>query len=128
MDEAVSIHEHIGKLSDSLLPDGDRRETVFRYTGIWMIVVGVPFIVVFSILACSIAKCFESRPGSFGKFVGGMIVFLIGALGFEFLSNLFAYHSNSRILVTNVEEVWEMIGATTILWSLYDLAEIDKVD
>ena len=64
IDESVEIHEWLGARTDMLLPSGDRAETFFRYTGIWMFVIGVPFLMLFFSWAYFIRRHSASAFGS----------------------------------------------------------------
>jgi uncharacterized membrane protein len=44
LDEAAKIHEWLGGKLDVLLPGGTRENTLFWYTGIWMFLLGAPFL------------------------------------------------------------------------------------
>jgi len=123
MDESVQIHEWLGKKSDALMPGGTRAGTVFRHTGIWMFVIGLPFFACFIVFALSIRKYFAFVPGAFTKLLVGMTVLLLGALGFEGLSSVFSDDLNSVMyrLIVICEETFEMVGATIMLWGVYDL-------
>ena len=116
IDESVQIHEWLGVRSDILLPDGSRHETPFQTTGIWMFLFGLPFLALFLLWAYSIKYYFD-KPSSFKRLIVGMITMLSGALGFELLSNFV----ENTLYITMFEEGLEMIGATIILWSVYDM-------
>jgi len=123
MDEIVQIHEWLGFKSDALLPRGARRATFFRYTGIWMFVVGIPFLACFFLWAFSIRKYLANTPGSFRKITVGMMILLLGALGIEALSNFIPdLDSFGYVLTVLGEEIFEMVGGTVIFWGVYDLA------
>jgi hypothetical protein len=121
IDEIAQIHEKLGKLSDYLLAGGTRENSIFHQTGIWMLVLGVPFIIFFLVWTSSLSlkKVFASSE-IFWRFVIGMGVFLFGALGFETLSN-FANPGNALVMVIVFEEGLEMFGATLMLWAVYSL-------
>ena len=123
IDEAVQFHEWLGLKSDALLPHGDRTETFFQTTGIWVFLIGVPFLVGFLLWAYSIRKFFAISPGSFRKLVVGMLILLLGALGVELLTNYWrGGYSIGYVSVVLCEETLEMLGMTVILWGVYDLA------
>lgn len=123
IDETMRFHEELGVESDRLLPDGDRSSTFFQRTGIWMFVLGLPFLATFLLLAESVKGFFTVSPGSYKKVIFGMFILLCGALGFELLSNL-STDSKSAGYVIEVffEESTELVGATIILWGMHDLA------
>jgi hypothetical protein len=121
MDEIVQVHEWIGRKSDNLfLGGGSRFGTNFHETGYWIFVVGIPFIVLFFLFANSLKRHFIKNPSGFTKLIAGMIVFLIGALGFEYISNL--VENNLWFVEVLFEEGFEMIGATVMFWAMHDMA------
>lgn len=120
IDESVQIHEWLGLKSDVLLPEGSRRATLFKRTGVWMYLFGLSFLAGFLLLACSLKTHFSENPSRFRKLVIGMLIMLTGALGVETLSNFV----ERGLLIAEVvlEEGLEMIGATVMLWAAYDMA------
>lgn len=125
LDEAVMIHEWLGDRTDWLLPSGDRKATPFRYTGIWMFVIGIPFLMLFFSWTYFIARCLAVPRSFIRKLVAGMMVLAFGAFGVEALGNLFEYGSSGYTLSAFFEETLEMMGATVILWAVYDLVADD---
>ena len=121
IDESIQIHEWIGYKSDIFLPGGSREGTFFHKTGIWMFVVGLPFIVLFLLLAYSLKNHFSENTSRLKKLVIGMVVMLTGALGIEIISNFAEF--GPLVIVVAFEEGLEMIGATTMLWALYDVTK-----
>lgn len=119
IDEAVQIHEWLGRRSDVLLSGGSRDGTVFQQTGIWMLVLGVPFLMLF-LLWVRTVKQYVSDKIALRKLVAGILIMMSGALGCEFISNFIG----ESYLITELvmEEGLEMIGATVMLWSVHDMA------
>lgn len=120
IDEAVQLHEWLGNKTDRLLRGGTREGTIFERTGIWMFVIGLPFLAGFLGWAYSIRKHTADKPHCLRRMVIGMIVLLAGALGFEFASNWTT--GSMYVLGVVAEEFLEMAGATIVLWAVYDLA------
>jgi len=120
IDEATSIHEWLGDQSDVLFSSGTRYGTAFESTGLWMFIVGIPFLVLFLWFIYMLRQHIADNVSSLKKLVLGMIIMLTGALGFEFLSN-FAEHT-LLILFIILEEGLEMVGVTVMLWAAYDMA------
>ena len=120
-DEIVQMHEWFGLKSDYWFSMGNRRATPFPMTGIWMFVLGLPFLIFFLFYTYTLKKYFSVNQSSINKLIIGMIVMLTGALGFELLSNFI----DVRYLFIEVlfEEGLEMIGATIMLWAVYELVE-----
>jgi hypothetical protein len=121
VDEVARIHEWVGGKTEILLPGGDRANTVFPVTGIWMFVIGIPFLAAFVWLIFSIRIFFQHNRAAFIKLFVGMLITLGGALGFETLTNFVAPGSMYEILTVFSEEVCEIIGGTVVLWGSYEL-------
>lgn len=120
IDEIVQFHEYLGYMSDILLQGGSRIGTSFSKTGIWMFVIGFPFLALFLLWAYLIKQIIFDNLANLRKIVIGMCILLSGALGVEALSN---FVENSLYVAAVVfEEGLEMIGATFILWAVYDMA------
>jgi hypothetical protein len=123
LDEVAGIHEWVGHESDILLPGSSRKYTLFDRTGIWMFVLGGPFLIFFAGLILSLETYFRRAPGAFVKVLLGMAVMLAGAIGIEALDN---YHFIGasylyRAAQGSAEELCEMLGSTTILWGSHEL-------
>ena len=121
-DEAIEFHEWVGYESDILLPHDDRNLTVFHTTGVWMFVVGIPFLVVAGVLLRQAHAAFRRVPGVMTRLVVGGAIWLSGALGLESLSN-FIGPDDVWLNITEVffEETLEMFGVTVMVWSMYQL-------
>jgi hypothetical protein len=120
IDETVQIHEWLGLKSDMLLAHGSRIGTLFHKSGIWMFLFGLPFAALFFVWLYSVKKQIFENPSAIKKLVIGMVLFLLGALGFETISNFI----RKDLLVYEVvlEEGLEMIGATVMFWSVYEMS------
>ncbi len=116
MDEIVQIHEVLGAKTDALLPAASRESSPFPRTGIWMFVIGGPFLVVFGVMMLCLRQYFRASPGAFGKIVSGMAIMLAGALGIEVLANFVGADPIYDLLQTTAEEMMEILGATVVLW------------
>ena len=85
-----------------------------------MFVFGLPFLILFLMCIYLLKQYFSDKPSSLKKLVIGMILMLIGALGFETISN---FVTGSFWYIEAVfEEGFEMIGVTVMLWATYDMA------
>lgn len=122
MDETVQLHEFVGVQSDVLLPGGTREATTLSETGLFFVVVGLPASIVIGAILAMTRRSLEGTPGAFGKLVAGMVAFLIGAIGFDFLSNFVHEKSTTSYLLIYAEETLEMVGATAVVWAALDLA------
>ena len=120
IDESVEIHEMLGRGSDIFLPGGDRDDSFFPETGIWMFLIGLPFLALFLLWAYSIKQVFSEKLFTLKKLVIGMCILLFGALVIESLSNF--VDNGLLVAEITIEEGLEMIGATVILWAVYDMA------
>ena len=116
IDEGARLHERISKYSDMFLPGGDRANTPFHETGIWMFVVGIPFVIFFLFWVYRLRKELISYRADIRTLTVGMFILLTGAVGFEILSN-FLYGSAWLIEVA-LEEGFEMLGVTVMCLSL----------
>jgi hypothetical protein len=121
LDETAQIHEWLGRESDTLLPGGSRTHTLFSRTGIWMFVIGVPFLFFFVVLISSMRSYFQRAPSALVKVLLGMAIALAGAIGVETLSNFVGRNSVYNVLQILLEESCEMLGATIVLWGSYEL-------
>jgi hypothetical protein len=121
LDEVARLHEWLGRLSDALLPGGERANTTFAATGIWIFVIGLPVIVVLGALLWSVRSLFKRAPGALTKVVLGMFIMLSGALVIETFDNFVAAGSSLRLLQVFVEEMLELLGSTVVLWGGLEL-------
>jgi hypothetical protein len=80
----------------------------------------VPFLALFLGWAWSIKNWTSDKPGCLWGLVGGMLLLLTGAMGFEFASNWTTGIMYTLVVVA--EELCEMVGATIILWAVYEMA------
>lgn len=124
MDENVQIHEWLGQKSDMFLEGGSRLNTPFVRTGIWFLLLGIPFIFLLSAYICFLKKFFKNTY-NYRSMIIGFAIFLIGSLGFEGLSNLFPdAQATGSILLVSIEEFLEMLGVTVILNGMLNLCDI----
>jgi hypothetical protein len=121
LDETATIHEWLGQKSDALLLGGHRNGTAFWRTGIWMFVVGLPFVALFLSLLHAVREYLKPVPGVFGRLLGGALLLFGAALIPETIVNFIPKQSSARMIEVVIEEVGEMMGATTILWAAYTL-------
>jgi hypothetical protein len=121
LDEIAQLHEVLGSWSDRFLPNASRKDSLFSRTGVWMFVIGVPFVAFFGAMMLSIRGYFERAPGAYVKVLIGMAIMLIGALGIESLSNFVGSDPFYSMLQTIVEELCEILGGTIVLWGSYEL-------
>ena len=125
-DEIAGFHESLGILSDALLPGGDRTNTAFVRTGIWMFVIGIPIVALAMMALIALRDFFRKTPGVMGKYIVGGVLFFGGAVGVEILSNFVDEGSRAQILQIAVEEGFELLGVTTLLWATWELLKGNK--
>jgi hypothetical protein len=124
-DEFIGLHEQFAFMIDRwLLPDGDRKETVFSQTGIWMFVLVIPALAALLWTVAALERLWSDR-GVTALLGAGMILFLSGAFS-DVLINFAASHRHRAIQIF-VEELLEMAGATTILWGALRLLKLRGV-
>jgi hypothetical protein len=90
LNEVAQIHEGLGRRSNTFLADNSRKSTRFSQTGIWMLVIGLPFLALFVSLRFSLRSYFRRAPGSFTELFLGTLFTLAGAIGIETLFNFVA--------------------------------------
>ena len=117
IDEIARLHERIGKYSDILLPAGSRANTPFQETGIWIFLVGIPFILFFLWWVHQLKRKLAGYGVEIRIMVTGVFLLLSGALGVELISN-FLYGSAAQTVGILLEEGLEMLGATMIFWAV----------
>jgi hypothetical protein len=120
LDEVAQIHEAVGKRSDALFI-GDRAQSMFSRTGIWMFVVGMPFAAFFIALVLLIRDFFRHARAALVTALIGVAILLLGAVGIEVLRNWVMPGSAYDILQAFLEELCEMTGGTVVLWGSYEL-------
>ena len=120
LDEIAMIHEEFGEMTDFLLAGGTRRNTVFRVTGIWMFIVGIPFFALMLGIILHLKSRIGNIPGGINKFILGLVVYVVSAVGIEILSNYFRRGAGYLTQVI-LEEFGEMLGVTIVLWGIIEL-------
>jgi hypothetical protein len=124
LDETAQLHEKVGTISDALMPDGDRTNTVFRHTGIWALLLVPVLIGIFVMLWRGSRRYLTGFSGQ-TYLVLGVVIFLLSAGGLETLSN-FASYEGIRLL-SFLEELGEMAGISVVLAGVYKLCEFHSV-
>ncbi|RMD90365.1 MAG: hypothetical protein D6813_09255 [Calditrichaeota bacterium] len=123
LDEFISLHEFLGSLTDVFLPGGSRDHTIFAVTGLWMFILGIPFILFLASIMISMSKYLKKVPGVWFKFNCGFALYLSGALGVEILGNFTRPGTWGYVLQVAFEEGLEMLGVTFILWAVFNLVK-----
>ena len=122
MDEIVGLHEWLGMVSDALLPGGSRRNTLLAYTGVWMFLLGIPFLLLMFTLLASLKKYLREQPAVSKKLLWGLIVFIGAACGIEIFSNFVSHTGKFYVLEVFSEELGEMLGETLLVWAAFELS------
>lgn len=118
LDELVGFHEQAAFLIDqALLPTGDRADTLFRSTGVWMFVLIIPTFLIMLKMVWSLNRVLRN-PRATWTFILGLTVFLGGAFS-DVLMNFTT--GIARVLQVGAEEFMEMLGVTIILWAVLQL-------
>lgn len=121
VDEVATLHEHLGVLTDALLPNHTRDDTPFIHTGLYFVILGIPFIILFIGLIAAVRPYLARYPTGFLKIVVGFAMFMFAAGGLDALSNFVEIGTLASAVQILTEEVTEMIAATIVLWGSYDL-------
>ena len=120
-DEVATIHEWLGSRTDALLPGGQRAKSLFGETGVWMLLFGVPFLLLMLGLIYGLRTYLKGRAHVIKKCMIGLIIFAGAALGIEVISNFVPKQGPARVLQAFFEELGEMVGVTFFLWAAHDL-------
>lgn len=122
LDEVAVLHEMLGSRFDRfLLPTGKKGDTFFIVTGIWFFVLGIPVLLGCWFAISSLKVYFRNDEHFLKKFVTGLIIFFSGSIGVEAISNLTESNRLHFVLGNFMEEIFEMVGVTVILWAVYGL-------
>jgi hypothetical protein len=128
MDEIAGLHEKIGNRLDLVL--GDRDETIFNVTGLWFVVIGLPFAVLVIALLRQMSAFLAEAPGTRPLIALGFGLLLLGAIGFEALSNFAvpadhvgpSSEASGYFTIVLIEETLEMMGGSVLVWASLHLA------
>jgi hypothetical protein len=121
LDEVAGIHEFLGHESDALFPSGRRDASPFSTTGLWFLAIGIPFVILFAALIVSLRPLLARSRRAAKLLLVGMSLFLLAAVGVEALSNFVTPGSFAGMIQVVVEELTEMVAATLVMWSGYEL-------
>jgi hypothetical protein len=121
LDEVAQLHEGLGGILDRVVVAAPRVDTPLPETGVWFVLIGVPFAIAFGVLLIVLKPVLLGSRGAFAKLAVGMAMFLVGAVGAEALSNLVDPASTLGRIEVLIEEGLEMFGSTIVLWSGFEL-------
>ncbi len=118
IEEIVQVHEWLGWQIDRYFEGFARKNTIFKRTGIWAIVLGVPFGLLFLLFIWRLKPVFTKNQKPLIKLIVGMTGLLGGAIGIELGSN---FAEGTALIWSNaLEEGFELFGSTIMLWAVYE--------
>lgn len=126
-EEIIAIHEWLGQRSDVLLPGQSRANTRFSSTGIWPLLIGMPIVAILAFMVVQMRRIFAPAPRAMRLLIVGLAVMFAGALIVELGANLIAGapdRSGMALLQLAIEEGFEMVGVSLLVWSALDLLHI----
>jgi hypothetical protein len=123
MDEVAQIHEWLGTKSDALFANGTRRGSLVSETGIWMFLLGPPFLIVVALLWRAFVPFLRGRERVVRLYVVGFVVYVVSALGIEFLANFVRHGGLAAVVQVVCEELGEMLGVTLQIWATLELLD-----
>ena len=115
----------MGARLDTFLPGGDRKNTAFRETGIWMFVIGLPAVGTIGSLFWYARSYLRIVPAALSRCIAGLVIFASGAMGMETLGNF--VEGSAFTVAIAAEELGEMLGITTVLWGILELLQVRGV-
>ncbi len=123
LDEVAMIHEWAGEnLDEIFIAGGDREYSKwFRGTGVWVLFIPLPFLAVLLFLSIKLRHYFADCPRAIRLFFSGVGIFLLGAVGSEYIYNLIPWFGIEALLQILSEEFAEMVGVTLMLWAAWEV-------
>lgn len=123
IDEIAMVHERFGWKTDALLAEGTREGTLFRETGIWMFLLGVPFLMGALYLGLALRPRLRGKPKVTALLCTGLVVYLGSAAGLEVLANFVPVEPNNPAHIAQItaEEFGEMMGISIWIWGTAEL-------
>ena len=119
LDEVSQIHEKAGLLTDVVLQGGERENTAFHKTGIWMFFIAVPVLLIMVIAVWRLSQHLKRQP-AVKMLLAGIVVF-IGSAGFIEIGSNFAQSEVEIKFQLWCEELGEMVGVSLILVACINL-------
>lgn len=121
LDEVAQIHEWLGKKSDVLFATGTRKGSLFPHTGIWMFLLGPPFLIVVALLWRAFSSSLRGRERVVRLYLIGFFMYAASALGIEILANVVSPGGVASVVQVACEELGEMLGVTLLVWATLEL-------
>lgn len=127
IDEVAQVHEWLGDKSDMLFATGNRAESWLPRTGLWFLILGLPFVLLVARLWHGFMPSLRERPRVVRRLLAGFVIYTGSAVGLEALSNLVTSGSALSTIQIAAEEVGEMLGVTLLVWAAGDLLAIHRL-
>lgn len=121
LDEVAQIHEWLGRKSDALFATGTRHGSLVPVTGIWMFLLGPPFLILVILLWRAFVPFLQDRERVVRLYVVGFVVYAVSALGIELLTNFVRPGGLASVVQIVCEELGEMLGVTVLIWATLEL-------
>lgn len=121
LDEVAQIHEWLGRKSDVFFATGTRQGSLVPRTGIWMFLLGPPFLIVVALLWRAFSSSLRGRERVVRLYLVGFFVYAASALGIEILANVVSPDGLAAVVQVVCEEVGEMLGVTLLVWATLEL-------
>ena len=118
LDETAGLHEQFGYWLDHIQT---RRGTSLHETGWWMFICAPLFLAGLALVGYAARHYLRGRAAIVVTFTIGAMVLVAAGAGVEMLSNFVTPHAAAARALVLIEEVGEMMGATTMLWAVLDL-------
>lgn len=118
-DEIAQLHEWVGLKGDVLLEGGTRKGTQWGITGLWVFIVGPPFLLLVANSWRTFVRYLEGRTRARSLYLLGFFVYAASALGTEMWANT----ATGSVYTVQVlcEEFGELIGLTFLIWATLEL-------
>lgn len=113
IDEVSQLHERLGRVT---------RSEALPVTGVWPLVLGPALLLVFAVLLAGAWPILRRRRGATARLGIGLLLLVATGAGLELGMNVVDPSSARHGLLTFLEEMGEMLGATLMLWGAHMLA------
>lgn len=121
LDEVAQIHEWLADKSDVFFATGTRHGSLVPRTGIWMFLIGPPFLLVVALLWRAFSSSVRGRERVARLYRTGFFLYAASALGIEFLANVVTPGELASTVQLVCEELGEMLGVTVMVWATLEL-------
>jgi hypothetical protein len=121
LDETAQIHEWFGKKSDILFASGTRQGSLLPRTGLWMFLLGPPFVIVVALLWRALSRSLRGRERVVRLYLVGFFLYVTSALGMEIFANVVSAGGRKSVVQVACEELGELLGVTLLIWATLEL-------